>query len=128
MLKRGRWFDAATAARAVASLVGLLVWPLLAVWASRPPVRRNTATIGNGVILRAIRERHIYGSTDNIVAEFTSKADGRDYVLGDEFTTFQPPNFRIKIVGTAPLAKLTLGKDDVEIELACAEKRIAELT
>ena len=56
MLKRGRWFDAATATRAVASLVGLLVWPLLALRTNRPPVRRSTATIGNGVILDRLKE------------------------------------------------------------------------
>jgi hypothetical protein len=39
-------------------------------------------------LLKAIRERHVYGSTDNIVAEFTSTADGRQYMLGDEFSCF----------------------------------------
>lgn len=79
-------------------------------------------------LVQAVRERHIYGSTDNIVAEFTAKADGRQYMLGDEFSTSQAPSFRVKIVGTAPLAKLTLVKDDVEIALPCDSKNEVELT
>lgn len=79
-------------------------------------------------LINAIKERHVYGSTDNIVAEFTSEADGRQYMLGDEFTTSQPPSFRLKLVGTAPLAKITLVKDDVEIALPCETKNEIELT
>ncbi len=79
-------------------------------------------------LVKAIKERHIYGSTDNIVAEFTSRADGRTFMLGDAFTSSQPPTFRIKLVGTAPLAKVTLVKDDVEIALPCESKVEVELT
>ena len=71
-------------------------------------------------LLAAIRERHIYGSTDNIVAEFTARSDGRDFMLGDAFTTAAAPSLRIRLRGTAPWAKVTLVKDDVEIPLDCA--------
>jgi hypothetical protein len=70
-------------------------------------------------LVQAIRERHIYGSTDNIVAEFSAEAAGRQYMLGDAFTTSQPPKMLIRLRGTAPWAKVTLVKDDVEIPLAC---------
>jgi hypothetical protein len=73
-------------------------------------------------LIKAIKERHIYGSTDNIVAEFWSEAGGKQYMLGDEFTTAQTPSFRVKLHGTAPFAKLTLVKDDVEIALPCESK------
>jgi hypothetical protein len=79
-------------------------------------------------LIKAIKERHVYGSTDNIVAEFDSTVDGRKYMLGDEFTTSQAPSFRLKLVGTAPLAKITLVKDDVEIALPCDTKNEVELT
>jgi hypothetical protein len=70
-------------------------------------------------LLAAIRARHIYGSTDNIVAEFTARSDGREYMLGDAFTTAAAPSLRIRLRGTAPWAKVTLVKDDVEIPLEC---------
>lgn len=79
-------------------------------------------------LIKAIKERHVYGSTDNIVAEFTARVGDRTYMLGDEFTTSQTPSFRIKIVGTAPLAKVTLVKDNVEIALPCETKNEIELT
>ena len=68
-------------------------------------------------LLKAIRERHTYGSTDNIIAEFTSKANGHEYMLGDEFMSSTVPTFRIKLIGTANWDKITLVIDDVEIPL-----------
>jgi hypothetical protein len=79
-------------------------------------------------LVQAIRERHIYGSTDNIVAEFTSQVGDRKFMLGDEFTTSKAPSFHVKFAGTAPLAKITLIKDDVEIPLPCETKNEVELT
>ncbi|MFM8890996.1 MAG: hypothetical protein ACKOTB_05100 [Planctomycetia bacterium] len=70
-------------------------------------------------LLAAIRERHIYGSTDNIVAEFTAEGGGRQHMLGDAFRTDAPPRMRIRLHGTAPWAKVTLVKDDVEVPLPC---------
>jgi hypothetical protein len=71
-------------------------------------------------LLAAIRERHIYGSTDNIVAEFTARSADREYMLGDAFTTAAAPRLRIRLRGTAPWKLVTLVKDDVEIPLECA--------
>jgi len=79
-------------------------------------------------ILKGMKQRHTYAATDNIVAEFRCKAGQTDYMLGDEFTTKAPPTFRIKLVGTEPLAKVTLVKDDVEIPLATPDKSEVELT
>lgn len=79
-------------------------------------------------LLKAIRERHIYGSTDNIVADFRSVVDGRTYMLGDEFTTAEPPKFTVKLNGTAPFAEVTLVKDDVEIPLPCDSRQELELS
>jgi hypothetical protein len=68
-------------------------------------------------ILKGMKQRHTYAATDNIIADYRCKANGREYMMGDEFTTSEPPTLSIKIVGTAPLAKVTLVKDDVEIPL-----------
>jgi hypothetical protein len=79
-------------------------------------------------ILKGMKQRHTYAATDNIIAEFRCKAGQTDYMLGDEFTTKAPPTFRIKLVGTEPLAKVTLVKDDVEMPLAAPDKSEVELT
>ena len=64
----------------------------------------------------------------HVLAEFTSEAGGKQYMLGDEFTTAQTPTFRLKIVGTAPLSKITLVKDDVEHVLGEPNKADVEFT
>ncbi|MEY2881725.1 MAG: hypothetical protein RLZZ15_4105, partial [Verrucomicrobiota bacterium] len=71
-------------------------------------------------LLAAMRARHTYAATDNIVADFRCRAGDRDHMLGDEFTITTPPTLRLKLVGTAPFAKVTLVKDDVEIPLPIA--------
>ena len=68
-------------------------------------------------LLAGMRARHTYAATDNIVAEYRCTANGKDYLLGDEFSTAQPPTLRLKLTGTAPFAKVTLVKDDVEIPM-----------
>ena len=38
-------------------------------------------------------------------------------MMGDEFSTGAPPELRLKLVGTAPFAKVTLVKDDEEAKV-----------
>lgn len=79
-------------------------------------------------LLRAMRARHTYGATDNIVADFRCRAGDKDYMLGDVFTTAQPPTLRLKLAGTAPFAKVTLVKDDEEIHVLTPNKAEVDLT
>lgn len=79
-------------------------------------------------LLRAMRARHTYGATDNIVADFRCRAGGKDYMLGDAFSTTEPPTLRLKLAGTAPFAKVTLVKDDEEIHAITPGKAEVELT
>ena len=65
-----------------------------------------------------MQQRHVYASTDNIIADFrcqTKGTDGALHMMGDEFSTSAAPKFRIHLEGTAPLAKVVFVKDDVEI-------------
>jgi hypothetical protein len=79
-------------------------------------------------MLAAMKRRHTYAATDNIIADYRCTADGREYMMGDAFTSTQPPTVRIKLIGTQPLAKVTLVKDDVEQVLAEPNKAEVELT
>jgi hypothetical protein len=67
-------------------------------------------------LLKAMRQRHTYAATDNIIAEYTCKTGGKTYMMGDEFTSPEPPKLTLRLKGTAPFAKVTLVKDDVEIQ------------
>jgi hypothetical protein len=59
-------------------------------------------------LMDAFRKRHVYASTDNILAEFRSG----DHIMGDAFSTTQPPAFQIKLIGTRPFDKVVIVKDN----------------
>ncbi len=67
-----------------------------------------TTAITREAILDGFRKRHLYASTDNILAEFTSGA----HIMGDIFSTAAPPVFKVRLVGTAPFAKVVIVKDN----------------
>lgn len=66
-------------------------------------------------LLRAMRLRHTYAATDNIIAEYTCKTAGRTYMMGDAFSTREAPVLNLHLVGTAPFERVVLVKDDEEI-------------
>jgi hypothetical protein len=55
-------------------------------------------------IMDAIRKRHTYAATDNIVLEFWMG----DHFMGDEFRSADVPPARIKVRGTAKVAKVSI--------------------
>lgn len=67
-------------------------------------------------LLKAMRQRHTYAATDNIIAEYTCASAGKNHMMGDEFTVSEPPTLRLRLEGTAPFARVVLIKDDVEVK------------
>lgn len=59
-------------------------------------------------ILAAMKARHVYGATDNIVADVRCG----DHFMGDEFTTQDKPRLSVHLIGTAPLARVHVIKDN----------------
>jgi hypothetical protein len=57
-------------------------------------------------ILAALKKRHCYAATDNIVLDVRSG----DHIMGDEFKAAEPA-LQIKVIGTAKLAKVEVLKD-----------------
>jgi hypothetical protein len=58
-------------------------------------------------ILDALKKRHSYAATDNIVLDVRSG----DRVMGEELKTDRAPVLQIKVIGTADLAKVEVLKD-----------------
>jgi hypothetical protein len=58
-------------------------------------------------VLNALKKRHSYGATDNIILDVRSG----DHLMGDEFATKEPPALRIEVHGTDALAKVEVLKD-----------------
>jgi hypothetical protein len=69
------------------------------IWAAAPT---------RAAILDALRKRRVYGSTDNIVADFRSGT----HFMGDSFTTSSPPVFTVRLFGTAPFQSVVVVKDN----------------
>ena len=62
-------------------------------------------------LLDAIRKRHAYGATDNIVMDFRASAGGQDHIMGDAFTTASAPKFAIHVTGTCAIKQVDLIKN-----------------
>ncbi len=59
-------------------------------------------------LLDAIRQRHMYGATDNILLDFRM---GRAF-MGDEITAAAVPPLEITVRGTAPVAKVVVVRNN----------------
>ncbi|MEZ5366077.1 MAG: hypothetical protein R2748_28025 [Bryobacterales bacterium] len=58
-------------------------------------------------LMDAIRKRHAYASTDNIILDYRLKADGKEFIQGDIVDVASPRfEFRIKVVGTGPIKQI----------------------
>jgi hypothetical protein len=73
-------------------------------------------------ILAAMKARHVYGATDNILADVRCG----DYFMGDEFTLKTRPTIRVRLVGTQPFAKVHVIKDGEYVHTAEPDKQEVE--
>jgi hypothetical protein len=68
-------------------------------------------------IFNAMKKRHVYAATDNIVADFRcTDSAGGEHMLGDEFVTAEAPTLSVKLQGTAPFANVVIVKNDEYVE------------
>jgi len=77
-------------------------------------------------IFDAMKLRHTYAATDNIIADVRTKVGDSEKMMGDEFTTKEAPSFNVKLIGAQPIAKVTIVKDDVEVQVT--EPKTKEVT
>jgi hypothetical protein len=73
-------------------------------------------------IVEALKARHVYGSTDNILADVRCG----QHFMGDEFTTADKPKLSIRLIGTRPFAKVHVIRDGNYVY--SAEPQTAEVT
>jgi hypothetical protein len=62
-------------------------------------------------VLDAFEKRHVYGSTDNILADVRSGP----YIMGDVFSTTESPSLHVKLEGTSKFAKVVIVKDNAYV-------------
>ena len=59
-------------------------------------------------VMDAFRKRHLYAASDNILADVRCGP----HMMGDEFNVTQPPELSVKLIGTAPFARVRIIKDN----------------
>jgi hypothetical protein len=59
-------------------------------------------------LLDAMRRRHSYGATDNIILDYRAQAGGREYLQGDIIDTPGEYKLLVKVVGTAPIRQIDI--------------------
>jgi hypothetical protein len=64
----------------------------------------HVADLERTSILQAMRQRHTYGATDNLIVDF--RANGR--FMGEEFATRDKPVLELTVSGTAKIARVDL--------------------
>lgn len=75
-------------------------------------------------IVEAIRKRHTYGTTDNIILEYRMG----NHFMGDEFTTDEIPVISVKVRGTRVVSQIDIIKGNTFIYTSNPEKREVEFT
>ena len=75
-------------------------------------------------VLDAFKKRHVYGSTDDALAEFTCGP----HMMGDAFSSDNAPVFHVKLAGTKAFAKVQVIKDNKYVYSASAGKPSLEFT
>jgi hypothetical protein len=63
-------------------------------------------------ILAALKKRHVYGATDDIVLDVRSG----EHLMGDAFKTSEPPSLAIQTTGTAPIDVVVILRDSKVVE------------
>jgi hypothetical protein len=66
-------------------------------------------------LVDAIRKRHTYGATDNIILDMRLVGEDREYLMGDDAEISGLPRFRIHVEGTLPLQDVEIVKDNKRV-------------
>jgi hypothetical protein len=62
-------------------------------------------------LLDAIRQRHAYAATDNIILDFRARSGGSTYLMGDEFSARSGPQLLVRTIGTGAIKQIDVIKN-----------------
>ncbi len=84
---------------------------------------------GRQDLVDAMRQRHSYGATDNIILDFRVEADDREYLQGDEIPSANRYVLRVNAIGTGPIRKVeVIHNESYAYEVTPAGQRQAQFT
>jgi hypothetical protein len=79
-------------------------------------------------LLEAFQKRHVYGATDDILADVRVEARGGVYIMGDAFETATAPIIKVKLVGTAPFSRVHIIRNNRYVYTVEPKKEMVEFT
>ncbi len=59
----------------------------------------------------ALKKRHAYAATDNIVLDFQAESGGESYIMGDIIKSNEAPKLKIRAIGTDKIKQLIIVKN-----------------
>lgn len=62
-------------------------------------------------MFEALKKRHAYGATDNIVLDFQAEVDGSQYIMGDIIRSKNAPRLTVRVIGTGKIKQLVIVKN-----------------
>ena len=62
-------------------------------------------------MFEALKKRHAYGATDNIVLDFQAEVDGKSYIMGDIIQSRSAPKLKIRVIGTDRIKQVVIVKN-----------------
>ena len=76
--------------------------------------------------MAAMKQRHAYAATDNILLDVRATGADGDHIMGDVFTCSGPPKLKVKVVGTGKLADVIVVKDEQVVYTTSPTKNDSE--
>ena len=59
----------------------------------------------------ALKKRHAYAATDNIVLDFQAESGGASYIMGDIIKSNVAPKLKIRAIGTDAIKQIIIVKN-----------------
>ena len=79
-------------------------------------------------LMDAMRQRHAYAATDNIILDFRAEERDRTYLMGDAFDAVSNPTLRLHAEGTNSIADVVLIRDNRVVYSQTPKQRLVDFS
>ncbi len=79
-------------------------------------------------LVDAIRARHTYGATDNIIIDFRLVDGDREFLMGDDVEISGPPQFKVHVEGTDLLGDVEIVKNNQRVYAQQPDAQVVDFT
>jgi hypothetical protein len=79
-------------------------------------------------LMDAMRRRHAYAATDNIILDVRMQDGSAEYIQGDAFTASGSPRLWVKVIGTQPIKQIQVVKNNRFVYQRVNDAREIEFT